>query len=186
MNSNPYIYFIKPVGMTGPIKIGCSCMPERRLSTLSTWSPFELEIVTTIAGGQRLERNIHECFADLHTHREWFMPGRHLLDAISRLKNGEPIEQVINLNKRIGRITNGRCGGAGWSEVTRQKMSIFHRVRGAMKKIGGSPYNPPKQIDAIMRISEQRILNPDELAQINRFTSNPFAFAPTSDQRGAA
>lgn len=186
MSRPSYIYFIKPVGMSGPIKIGCSYTPKGRLSTLSTWSPFALEIVATIEGGQKLERNIHECFADLHSHREWFHAGTHLIEAIEKIKSGVPVECAINLNKRIKSIRKGHCGGAAWSEVTRQKMSIFHRVRGAMKKTGGSPYRAPKPIDLIMRASGQRMLSQNELAIIARFTANPESFVPTPSHERTA
>jgi hypothetical protein len=174
MNEPPFIYFMKPVGMTGPIKIGCSFMPERRLSTLSTWSPFELEIITTIAGGQRLERNIHECFADLHSHREWFRPGQRLLDVICRLKDGEPVERAINLNNRIGSIRKGRCGGASWDEQTRQKMSVLHRVRFALKRIGVENGRIiPTALESVVRASEVRMLTVDERAELDAFIANP-------------
>lgn len=174
MSRNSYIYFMKPVGMDGPIKIGCSYLPERRLSTLATWSPFKLEIITTIAGGQRLERNIHECFADFHSHREWFRAGQRLLDAISRLKAGEPVERVINLNNRVGSIRKGRCGGANWGEQTRQKMSILHRVRFALKRIGvENGCMIPAALEKVVRASEVRMLTVDERAELDAFIANP-------------
>ena len=48
MRQQRYVYFIKPVGMEGPIKIGCSIMPTERLEGLAVWSPFPLEIVAAI------------------------------------------------------------------------------------------------------------------------------------------
>lgn len=50
------VYFIKPVGLAGPIKIGCSYSPEKRRSALDCWSPFALEIIAQIDGGANLER----------------------------------------------------------------------------------------------------------------------------------
>ena len=43
-----YVYFIKPIGMDGPIKIGCSVSPDRRRETLEWWCPFPLEILAEI------------------------------------------------------------------------------------------------------------------------------------------
>lgn len=186
MNRQTYVYFIKPVGLAGPIKIGCSWLPQSRLESLSTWSPFPLEIVTTIPGRQRLEKNIHECFADLHLRREWFRADDRLLNAVERLKAGEPIDQVIDLTKRLGKITANSCGGAQWSEITRQKMSVFHRVRFAATKIGLTPYNAPAEIRKIMDASGKRILAHDELARIKAFADNPFAFvSPSPDLKEA-
>ena len=66
------VYFIKPIGMEGPIKIGCSFSPTARRETLETWSPFALEIVAEIEGEFRLERQFHALFSDSHQRREWF------------------------------------------------------------------------------------------------------------------
>ena len=54
------VYFVRPVGMRGPIKIGCSKLPENRIKSLMVWSPFELEIAVAIPGNFKLEKAIHE------------------------------------------------------------------------------------------------------------------------------
>lgn len=174
MSRPSYVYFIKPAGMPGPIKIGCSYIPTERLSALSTWSPFALEIIATVEGGQRLERNIHECFADLHSHREWFHAGARLVEAIEKIKSGVPIERAIDLDNRIRSIRKGRCGGAGWDEQTRQKMSVLHRVRFALKRIGvDNGRIIPDAISGVVRASELRMLTADERAKLDAFTANP-------------
>lgn len=66
------IYFIRPIGMRGPIKIGCSYSPDRRRSTLETWSPFPLEIVAEMPGCMDDERRLHSLFRAQHKSREWF------------------------------------------------------------------------------------------------------------------
>lgn len=186
MTTPTHVYFIKPVGMAGPIKIGCSWHTRERLKTLSTWSPFPLEIIVTIPGSYKLEKNIHACFADLHSHREWFHAGDRLLKAIELLKQDTPIERAIDLNKRIGKITKGHCGGAGWSEVTRQKMSILHRVRHASNKAGVKYYfDRPEEVNELMNISEKRMLSEEELARISEFCADPLSFIAPSE-RGAA
>lgn len=98
------IYFVRPIGMAGPIKIGCSKQVEFRIDGLATWSPYPLELIVTIEGQGGLERNIHECFADLHSHKEWFHPGKSLLEFIEKLKAGVPVDQAIDLSKRIAPI----------------------------------------------------------------------------------
>lgn len=42
------VYFVKPVGMDGPIKIGCTTTPAARIESLTIWSPFPLEVLVTI------------------------------------------------------------------------------------------------------------------------------------------
>lgn len=99
-----YVYFAKPVGLSGPIKIGWSNSPQARLSGLMTWSPLQLELVAVVEGGRSLEKNIHECFADDHSHREWFKTSPRLVAALDKIKAGVPVDEAIDLSKRIGRI----------------------------------------------------------------------------------
>lgn len=109
-NAPKHIYFMKPIGMIGPIKIGCSGWPDERVKQLMVWSPYPLEIVHSFEGGQSTERKLHHCFADLHSHGEWFHPGTRLLKAIEAMKNGTPVELAVDFNDDKGSILNGRCG----------------------------------------------------------------------------
>ncbi len=98
------IYFIRPVGMIGPIKIGCSTSVGDRLESLTVWSPFKLEVLYTEPGDYRLEQRIHAAFADYHSHREWFHPGERLLKSIGKLISGQKIADAIDLEDRRGSI----------------------------------------------------------------------------------
>lgn len=67
-----FVYFLKPVGMDGPIKIGCSEYPQRRLLNLMAWSPFPLELLAQIDGDESVERRFHAAFQHL-----WERGGGH-------------------------------------------------------------------------------------------------------------
>jgi hypothetical protein len=82
------VYFIKPVGFDGPIKIGCSALPVSRRDALAHWSPFPLEILAEIEGGLSLERRFHYHFHAWHEHREWFTATPELLTAIAAINAG--------------------------------------------------------------------------------------------------
>lgn len=82
------VYFIKPIGMDGPIKIGCSRFPEGRRSSLETWSPFPLEVIAEVEGGFDTELRFHQSFAHLHDRREWFRPDAVLLAVIAAINAG--------------------------------------------------------------------------------------------------
>lgn len=103
-NTPREIYFIKPVGQDGPIKIGCSSNPRLRLGQQMAWSAYPLEIICTVPGTIALEKNIHECFIDCHSHGEWFHATPRLLTAIARIAAGVPISEAVDLNARQGRI----------------------------------------------------------------------------------
>ena len=178
MRRPTHVYFIKPIGLPGPIKIGCSWNPVDRMKMLMAWSPYPLEIIIAIPGSYKLEKNLHDCFADLYSHREWFNPGPTLLEAIEQLKAGKPVEQAVDLSKRVGSITKGKCGGANWSALTRQKMSVLTRIRHALKRIGVDHQNMgPAHIKRIQRISETRILQAEEMAALQAFCENPHPYA---------
>lgn len=82
------VYFIKPVGMDGPIKIGCSYSPDRRRETLAFWSPFALEIVAEFDGGDKVERQFHARHRSSHQRREWFDASPMLLADIAAINDG--------------------------------------------------------------------------------------------------
>lgn len=123
-----FVYFMRPVGMAGPIKIGNSWRPERRLRELMLWSPFPLEIIHTVPGDKVLERNLQNCFADCHSHAEWFFPAPRLLSAIAAMQSGVPVHVAVDLSDQRGsalwntqRATRERNGTLG---VTRTKRSV--------------------------------------------------------------
>jgi hypothetical protein len=101
---SPQVYFLKPVDMDGPIKIGHSWHPKARLGSYAAWSPVALEIVLTIPGDTALETNIQQCFADCHSHREWFRAEPRLLKAIADMQAGVPVHEAIDLGNRRGKI----------------------------------------------------------------------------------
>jgi hypothetical protein len=105
-----HVYFMRPVGMVGPIKIGCSRMLQDRLVQMATWSPFPLEIVYSEPGEHELERTLHRCFADYHSHLEWFHPGERLVAALNAMVAGAKIAEAVDLTDLRGSIfmSNGR------------------------------------------------------------------------------
>lgn len=78
------LYFIG--GDEGPIKIGVSNDPQRRLKGLQTGYPYPLQILATIEGGAMLEIEYHERFAEHRLHGEWFAPHPDILAEIERLR----------------------------------------------------------------------------------------------------
>lgn len=122
------IYFIKPVGMAGPIKIGFTTNSEKRLEGLTVWSPFKLEIMHTVPGDIKLEMKVHAHFADLHSHHEWFHPGERLVSAIKRMKAGLRLEDAIDLSDRRGNIT----ARPDWTPERRNRLSYTSRIQRAL------------------------------------------------------
>ena len=91
------VYFIKPVGMNGPIKVGLSSDHLARVEKLASWSPFPLEILAAVDGGKKLEARIHASISDLHTHHEWFRADPRLVSAIAAIQGGASADQAFGL-----------------------------------------------------------------------------------------
>lgn len=101
------VYFIRPVGMASPVKIGWSCDPERRCFAMSGSSPFPLEVVATADGDMRMELQFHAMFAHLHERREWFRADEALTSTIEAVSEGlfdfsslPPPQALFVINKR--------------------------------------------------------------------------------------
>lgn len=81
MNPNGYVYFVGPVDWrVGRVKIGFTNNPPRnRMQTFQTGSPYPLEVYAFLPATYDFERMLHETFAPLRSHGEWFhMDGRLL------------------------------------------------------------------------------------------------------------
>ncbi len=90
------IYFMRPIGQRGPIKIGCSGLPLERLRILTLWSPLPLEVIAVCDGQHHgVERRLHMMFRAAHSHGEWFHPLPELETFVARVAAGERIEDMI-------------------------------------------------------------------------------------------
>lgn len=86
--SKRYVYFMRPIGGDGRVKIGCSFLPVSRLVALSVYSPYQLEVIGVAKGSFNTERMLHEYFhADL-LHREWFRSSPELIRVIVLMGRG--------------------------------------------------------------------------------------------------
>lgn len=109
MSAPGLVYFLRPVGALGPVKIGFSYSPPSRLRTMAKWSPIPLELVAYFPGTQKLERNIQDCLWASRSHFEWFLPTDRVVAVVTALIAGVPIEQCLDLSDRSeGRGRNKR------------------------------------------------------------------------------
>lgn len=124
------VYFIRPVGAEGPVKIGFSANPRLRLSHLLHWSPVPLEIVATMPGSRELERRIHAKFRHLHSHKEWFLPAPELSEAIKQVIEGsfdtESLPRGIAIT--VVSVTKER------SEASRRRSRVSLGLTGARRR----------------------------------------------------
>jgi hypothetical protein len=80
------IYYIQR-GADGPIKVGFSDDPKRRLHELQTGSGEPLRILAVIPGDRALEQEIHRRLQGCQGVGEWFKPSASELEYLQRLMN---------------------------------------------------------------------------------------------------
>lgn len=132
--SDKHVYFLRPVGQIGPIKIGCSKLPALRLETLTVWSPVRLELICSVPGSHKDEHTLHGMFRNHHVHGEWFGASKELLALIGYCEeHGElpTLPEVVKFPKVRHVGHRGRAAGkreAG--ELPPQKLEIARLMRG--------------------------------------------------------
>lgn len=128
-----YVYFIRPVGMLGPIKIGYSETPAHRLETLMAWSPFPLEIAATVPGSFNLEQLLHRRFLSAHLHREWFNPVADLIKTVQALQAGAPLEEAVDLSGPMP-VKPQKPKRSHWSSTRKERASYCIRAHAALRR----------------------------------------------------
>ncbi len=104
------VYFIQDNG-AGHVKIGHADDPWARLATLQCGTPYELSIIRTVDGGQKIERWFHKRFAKHRIRGEWFSFAGEMLivpapDEIPSRRANKPIEQYRSIGASL-RAANG-------------------------------------------------------------------------------
>ena len=83
--SDKNIYFLRPVGAQGPVKIGSSVRPLQRLRDYQIWSPVLLELAACCPCRSNTEVYLHRHFLDTWMHGEWFAWSEELEGLISHI-----------------------------------------------------------------------------------------------------
>lgn len=161
------VYFMKPVGMAGPIKVGCSHSPTQRQSDLETWSPFALEIIATIDGDHSLERKFHAYFIETHQRREWFSWSQKMADTIVAINAGRFDIGILPLPKTVTQPLRNRQ----WTPE--QKLSA-QLNRSARKVFHATGYYPPRNY----------AIQPDDVEIMKKYLEKPHIYGryPKSEQ----
>jgi len=125
VSKETHVYFIRPVALSGPVKIGYSTLPAARLRALMVWSPLPLEIVAQTPGDGKLERRFHTLFAKHHSHSEWFRPAPEIDLAIEQINAGTfDFAQLPKKGKLLDELARGP-----WSEAQREWLSLGSLLR---------------------------------------------------------
>lgn len=92
------VYLIQ-VGGNGPVKIGHTADPLKRLSSLQVAHHDELHLLETFKGDKGLEWQLHVLFDAYHLRGEWFQPA--VLPLIDRCRDvicqgGDALQALID------------------------------------------------------------------------------------------
>lgn len=78
-----YVYFAG--SDEGPIKIGFTTRPKRRLRELANGQAEEVRMLAVVSGTISLERSLHHRWRHLHIRGEWFQRTADLESEINRM-----------------------------------------------------------------------------------------------------
>lgn len=123
-----YVYFLRPVGKSGPVKIGSSRQPIVRLEAFAAWSPEPLELVATVPGTLADEHGLHGYFAQHRSHGEWFMESPELTALIEAIQRGEIDRSGLPSAKRP-------YGATGFTDLARFSIQLAAAIRRVEKRV---------------------------------------------------
>lgn len=180
--AKPFVYFLRPVGQRGPVKIGYSRNPQGRLAAFLQWSPVDLEIVATTPGDHRLEQRLHGMFRAQLMRSEWFNASDELDALIAGLRAGKPIARLIDTKSPVIKFRKHPPRPAEYGRFR----SYSARVRAALRKVD-SPhwvYVEPADVAAIFNrwpvwnsdISPKRLPTQRELARLEKLIASPTVY----------
>lgn len=114
------IYFLRPIGERGPIKIGCAAVSELRRGVYETWSPVRLELLAETSGGFRHEKQLHKRFQRDRRHGEWFEWSKDLEDMINQIKAGRGFSEIFAVDPALhdpNAIAGMRAAGETYAAI---------------------------------------------------------------------
>ena len=89
-----YIYYVA-CSVTGLIKIGRSQRVANRVSSMNTGSAMPVIYLCNHIGGEIYEQMLHNLFAPIRHHKEWYWPHRRLLHWINYEVDGLARDQMM-------------------------------------------------------------------------------------------
>lgn len=122
MIAGKHIYFIRPVNMSGPIKIGTSKEPDGRVNAVGLWSPIKLELVASAPGSFSEETYLHRLFAKHRMHGEWFLWSPDLQELI------DYVAKTGALPAEKHDVTNASMAEAYCAGQTLQQIGDMHGI----------------------------------------------------------
>lgn len=177
MTVRGFVYFIRPVGHAGPVKIGFSRAPQARKAALMEWSPLPLEVVVDIPGDIDLEHRIQGLFAASHSHHEWFAVTPELADLVAKLAAGVAIADLIDMSAPIIPLYLPRKRTVGPN--MRRYLSYALRVSRALRK---HQRHEPADVSRILkRPADAFAPTPEQIRRLEEVIADPLTHGITHE-----
>lgn len=160
------VYFIKPIGFQGPVKIGCSVSPDNRRDTLETWSPFPLEVIAEIDGDFAIERRFHAYCAETHLRREWFAWSDRIAETVEAINAGTFDIETLPEPGGIAAHLFGKARKKPW--YFGEQMRLSRAVTKAERRSG---YKAPAYTHGAFRFHDV-----ERIALLRAFIEQPHVF----------
>ena len=172
------VYVIQQ-GKDGPVKIGYSSDPVKRLSSLQTGNPNQLQLKRVFDGGMEVEQELHTYLDDLRMrdNAEWFSPASEVLKRVEGFGDRIPIEEIKPLAYRGEMRTEvhipSDTGAHAFFEV--QKRGRYYRARWSDYSIDG--YEHPRD-----RLLSERIQSTGMAEDLHKwFEAHKIQFPPAAE-----
>lgn len=146
-----YVYFVRPVGQSGPIKIGYSRVPSSRAVHLQSWSPVALEMIGCVEAAPDVEPRLHAYLLAERSHCEWFHSSPLVLTTVAALLDGSFDVETLPEPQDIRAKSGSKDGGVGvlasiLSRALQRAAKVGHAVpldvREAQVRFSNNPYLP--------------------------------------------
>lgn len=101
-----FVYVLR--AENGTHKIGMARDVAVRVQDIASFVPFQVEVVLTFATGhmRRLERSLHQCFADRRLRGEWFALTESDLDALASIGTSIAPEEIDDIIDTLSALVN--------------------------------------------------------------------------------
>ena len=125
------IYFVRSGQY---IKIGISEAPRRRIASMQTGNPEEIEVLAIIEGGAALEAELHRRFAAFHRRGEWFQDDVAIRQAIADMPPLPPPQSY----KRIAAPPRNAAPKEEPPALDNWRFEVKRKPRKATRRYAGS------------------------------------------------
>lgn len=138
----PFVYFIQSVN-GGPVKIGQSADPKKRLALLQVGHPEDLTIRRLIPDPAMLERFAHTLFGYAHIRGEWF-EADEILERVMATGDVWPGESLLDVYDGVRAATASVCQAyysipAGKRFHAREAIREWKRTGPALQSLASLP-----------------------------------------------